>query len=227
VQIRTTATGLYQRIRASTERARNRIGLDQSHGMRRSWPCIPARRTARGNTECDRPCGSPRAASLSGARSWSVAMRRGGDGLGPDVYLRCTCRVPRIDLRPASRPVGPPSASGSSRSEAASAVLAPRRLCQGCSRPFRHHPDHGSRSSSGPARRSPGTRAPASSWSTAPPAMSRWASPVIRSPPGTSLWWAGGSTRQRWSRMPGCPDARMPALGGALAGLAAVALDWW
>jgi hypothetical protein len=55
-------------------------------------------------------------------------MRRGGDGLGPDVYLRCTCRVPRIDMRPASRPMGPPSASGSRRSDAASAVLAPHRV---------------------------------------------------------------------------------------------------
>jgi predicted RNase H-like HicB family nuclease len=67
-------------------------------------------------------------ASLSRARSWSVAMRNGGDGLGPDVYLRCTYRVPRIDLRPASRPVDPPAASGSRRSEAASTVLAPYRV---------------------------------------------------------------------------------------------------
>jgi hypothetical protein len=55
-------------------------------------------------------------------------MRNGGDGLGPDVYLRCTYRVPRIDLRPASRPVDPPAASGSCRSEAASAVLAPHKV---------------------------------------------------------------------------------------------------
>jgi signal transduction histidine kinase len=55
-------------------------------------------------------------------------MRNCGDGLGPDVYLRCTYRVPRIDLRPASRPVDPPAASGSCRLEAASAVLAPHRV---------------------------------------------------------------------------------------------------
>ena len=126
-QTMTAATGLYRRIRASTERARDRIGLDQSDEMRQSRPGIPAWRTARGNTECDRRCRSPMMASLSRARSWSVAMRNGGDGLGPDVYLRCTYRVPRIDLRPASRPVDPPAASGSCRSEAASAVLAPHR----------------------------------------------------------------------------------------------------
>src|ERR1700757_299962 len=120
-QTMTAATGLYRRIRASTERARDRIGLDQSDETRQSRPGIPAWRTARGNTECDRRCRSPMMASLSRARSWSVAMRTGGDGLGPDVHLRCTCRVPRIDLRPASRPVGPPSTSGSRRSEAASA----------------------------------------------------------------------------------------------------------
>jgi hypothetical protein len=102
----------------------------------------------------------------------------------------------------------------------ASAVLAPRRLCQGCSRPFRHHPDHGSRSSSGPARRSPGTRAPASSWSTAQPAMSRWASPVIRSPPVQVC------VGRRINSATLVADARMPALGGALAGLAAVALGF-
>jgi hypothetical protein len=124
----TAATGLYRRIRASTERARDRIGLDQSDEMRQSRPGIPAWRTARGNTECDRRCRSPVMASLSRARSWSVAMRNGGDGLGPDVYLRCTYRVPRIDLRPASRPVDPPAASGSCRSEAASAVLAPHTV---------------------------------------------------------------------------------------------------
>jgi hypothetical protein len=95
-QIRTTATGLYRRIRASTEPARDRIGLDQMHETRQSWPGIPARRTARGNTERDRQCRSPMTASLSRARSWSVAMRRGSDGLGPDVYPRCTCRVPRM-----------------------------------------------------------------------------------------------------------------------------------
>ena len=76
--------------------------------MRQSRPGIPAWRTARGNTECDRRCRSPMMASLSRARSWSVAARNGGDGLGTDVYLRCTYRVPRIDLRPASRPVDPP-----------------------------------------------------------------------------------------------------------------------
>jgi hypothetical protein len=95
-QIRTTATGLYRRIRASTEPARDRIGLDQTHETRQSWPRISARRTARGNTECDRQCRSPMTASLSRARSWSVAMRRGGDGLGPDVYPCYTCRVPRM-----------------------------------------------------------------------------------------------------------------------------------
>ena len=95
-QIKTTATGLYRRIRASAEPARDRIGLDQTHETRQSWPGIPARRTARGNTECNRQCRSPMTASLSRARSWSVAMRRGGDGLRPDVYPRCTCRVPRM-----------------------------------------------------------------------------------------------------------------------------------
>src|SRR5690348_14776803 len=95
----TAATGLYRRIRASTERARDRLGLDQSDETRQSRPGIPAWRTARGNTECDRRCRSPMMASLSRARSWSVAMRNGGDGLGPDVHLRCTYRVPRIDLR--------------------------------------------------------------------------------------------------------------------------------
>ena len=44
------------------------------------------------------------------------------------MYLRCTYRVPRIDLRPASRPVDPPAASGSCRSAAASAVLAPHKV---------------------------------------------------------------------------------------------------
>jgi hypothetical protein len=131
----TAATGLYRRIRASTERARDRIGLDQSDDIRQSRPGIPARRTARGKTECDRRCRSPMMASRSRARSWSVAMRNGGDGLGPDVYLRCTYRVPRIDLRPASRPVDPPAASGSCRSEAASAVLAPHRIEAGYGEP--------------------------------------------------------------------------------------------
>ncbi len=126
-QTMTAATGLYRRIRASTERARDRIGLDQSDETRQSRPGIPARRTARGNTECDRRCRSPMMAALSRARSCSAAMRNGGDGLGPDVYLRCTYRVPRIDLGPASRRVEPPPASGSCRSEAASAVLAPHR----------------------------------------------------------------------------------------------------
>src|SRR5690348_13020487 len=66
-------------------------------------------------------------ASLSRARSWSVAMRNGGDGLGPDVHLRCTYRVPRIDLRACLAAGGSAGASGSCRSEAASAVLAPHR----------------------------------------------------------------------------------------------------
>jgi hypothetical protein len=121
----TAATGLYRRIRASTERARDRIGLDQSDETRQSRPGIPAWRTARGNTECDRRCRSPMMAPRSRARSWSVAIRNGGDGLGPDGYLRCTYRVPRIDLKPASRPVDPPAASVSRRSEAASAVWHP------------------------------------------------------------------------------------------------------
>ena len=126
-QTMTAAIGLYRRIRASTERARDRIGLDQSDEMRQSRPGIPAWRTARGNTECDRRCRSPMMASLSRARSCVSRDGNGGDGLGSDVYLRCTYRVPRIDLRPASRPVDPPAASGSCRSEAASAVLAPHR----------------------------------------------------------------------------------------------------
>ena len=143
----TATTGLYRRIRASTERARDRIGLDQSDETRQSRPGIPAWRTARGNTECDRRCRSPMMASLSRARSWAAAMRNGGDGLGPDVYLRCTYHVPRIDLGPASRPVDPPAASGSCRSEAASAVLAPHRVTA-----RDHHPGLGDQVSWSPPR---------------------------------------------------------------------------
>jgi hypothetical protein len=65
-------------------------------------------------------------------------------------------------------------------------------------------PGSGSRLSSGQAPGSQGTRASASSSTTAPPATShwvssarRWASPGTRSSPGTSSSWAGASTPRR------------------------------
>jgi hypothetical protein len=90
----------------------------------------------------------------------------------------------------------------------------------------------GRRGHLGPARRSPGTRAYASSWSTAPPAISDWASPGRRwaSPePGRCPVQAGrGQADQLRDACRGCPAllAGRPVLGWALAGLVAVSLGF-
>lgn len=88
-QIRTTATGPYRRIRASTERARARLGLDQSFERQRSRPGLlcgaPPKAIQNVIASAARPCWHPFAGAFPVSRDGLD-----GDEHGPDLYLSYT-----------------------------------------------------------------------------------------------------------------------------------------
>src|SRR5690348_15488605 len=96
-QTMTAATGLYRRIRASTEQARDRIGLDQSDEMRQSRPGIPAWRTC----ACRKP--------MPPGDTHESRLRRGlaaGGGSGPGQRRHRQRTERRGLVQGAVRPVG-------------------------------------------------------------------------------------------------------------------------
>ena len=89
----TVATGLYQRIRASMERAIWSIGLNQSHRTRQS---VPAWRAAQGSIECDCQRRSSAVACLRCA--FRVISDKGAPVTCAGRGRTCTCAVPIVYL---------------------------------------------------------------------------------------------------------------------------------
>jgi hypothetical protein len=94
----TAAASLYRRVRASTERA-SRPDRFRSFAQKRwSRTVVPARRAARGDTECGHQAAYPWWPALGCVKAGPAALKRGDDGHGPAVCLAWTCRIPRVDL---------------------------------------------------------------------------------------------------------------------------------
>jgi hypothetical protein len=90
----TAATGPYQRIRASMERAIWSIGLNQSHRTRRTRQSVPTWRATQGSTECDCQRRSSAVACLRCA--FRVISDKGAPVTCAD--RTCTCAVPIVYL---------------------------------------------------------------------------------------------------------------------------------
>ena len=95
-QMMTAATGPYQRIRASMERAIWSIGLNQSHRTRRTRQSVPAWRAAQGSTECDCQRRSSAVACLRCA--FRVISDKGAPVTCAGRGRTCTCAVPIVYL---------------------------------------------------------------------------------------------------------------------------------
>jgi hypothetical protein len=89
-QMMTAATGPYQRIRASMERAIWSIGLNQSHRTRRTRQSVPTWRATQGSTECDCQRRSSAVACLR--RALQVIRDKGAPVTC--AGQTCTCAVP-------------------------------------------------------------------------------------------------------------------------------------